>query len=189
MMAKGKSRVWGLTYQLAIHVGFVLLAILVLLLAQQNREMKDLLLPPEQVKTGDYFGCDDLEPENTSLHFDSSQKSVIFVFTTECSFCRENRLAWDLVSTMIISDSISVIGISLDSRQKTEEYIQDSVSYPVYIVADPNSFRERNRIRGVPQTIVRTETGIVEMIWTGPLSDEDISEVIGHTFSDHNPAD
>jgi peroxiredoxin len=168
-------------YQLVVHVAIVFLAIEVVVLAKQNRELKETqdFTKLEPLKAGDVFELSGLRGASPIETFpDHPQYQIIFVFTTSCPFCTQNISAWRQIEEKGLNEGIPVIGISLDGRDKTFEYAKlHSLTYPIFFPGEAKSFERRNRIKGVPRTIFRGPNGKVEKIWNGRLSESDVEEV------------
>jgi peroxiredoxin len=72
----------------------------------------------------------------------------------------------------------SVIGISLDSKEKTVAYLSDNgIKYEVHVARNAEAFRRQNRITGIPQTIFRSPLGTVKKIWGGLLPENGVEEI------------
>mgnify|MGYP001619430214 CR=1 FL=1 len=167
-------------YQVFLHVALIALAIEVIVLAIQNRELKDSSNRTARtgIKQGEYFSLNGVHEFLNSSNIDSSKTQLIYLFTTTCPFCEKNLASWMEISAKSRKQQIVVIGISLDSEDRTKDYVKAKrLEFPVFIADDPTRFKEANRIIGVPGTVVRSRSGTVDAIWIGLLTDRDISEL------------
>jgi len=167
-----------LTYQIVIHFLAIVLGVLVVLLIEENKRLEALFETPHEIAVGDVFSLSGVSPISMTNPLKGDQASLVFLFTTECSYCRMNKLAWLDVTLLVEGFGVQVVGISLDTGKQTVEFVRDSVSYPVYVANDPIDFKQRNRITGVPQTVLLSQSGTVEAIWTGLFLSEDIAEAL-----------
>jgi peroxiredoxin len=147
--------------------------------ARQNRELKaGINAQRETIKIGDYFSLGNLQPLRSSYGIDSTSRQLFFVFTTTCPFCKENLQKWGRIRDQV-RKSIAMTGISLDSIQKTEDFVEaNGLDLLVYCAIDAKSFSKENKISGVPGTILLGQGGRVEKVWMGLLSDEQVMEVV-----------
>lgn len=169
-------------YGTFLHVIVVVLAVQVIGLSIQNRELKQRQNPPQQesIKTGDSLSLSGIIPLQRSVAFDSSARlSVIFVFTTRCPFCKETLPIWNrLTQGSTGFHRPTFVGICLDDEEESKAYAeQNELRFPVYIPADKELYVKTNRLHGVPQTIVLSTGGRVEKVWRGRLSHEEFDEL------------
>ncbi len=172
-------------YQIFLHVAVSALAIVVIVLAIQNKELKESSTRGSRtgIKPGEYFSLNGIQQCLNAGNIDSSKTQLIYVFTTTCPFCEKNLASWKQISAKTLKEGIVVMGICLDSEAKTKEYVKaKALEFPIFIADDPARFKEINRIIGVPGTVVRSKAGLVDAIWIGVLSERNISELYA-TFS------
>jgi hypothetical protein len=170
-------------YTIFLHLVVVMLAVEVVILVRQNKELKQgpTSVQPESVKVGDYFSLSGILPLNSDAPLDSmSARQVIFVFTTRCPFCKETLPFWkEIVHRVAKAQDVSLIGICLDELALTKAYVEEQqVTFPVFVAVDKESLVQINKLHGVPQTIVRTTGGRVEKVWRGRLSEQQFHEVV-----------
>src|SRR3989338_8843577 len=109
-----------------LHVAIIVLAFEVYVLAKQNREFRTMIEEPsrEDLKEGDDFYLGELDPINAGSELDTSKDSqLVFVMTTTCPYCEQNVPTWNNFADTL-KDSFSIIGISLDSKEETADYIR-----------------------------------------------------------------
>lgn len=174
-----------------LHLAIVALATQVVILANQNKELKNLITgdQKESLQTNDQMLLGRIEPINTTLIADtSSRDQLLFIFTTSCPFCRQSLPVWDSIVKNVEGKPFNPIAISLDSREKTIEYIErESIEFPVYLPQQPEWFARTNKISGVPQLIIRNRIGTVTKVWRGMLSAEKVTQVAEATGITINP--
>lgn len=176
-------------YSTFLHLAVFVLAFEVVILARQNRELKqNSTSPVGSIQTGDIFSFDGLEPLHIGASLEKSSKQLLFLFTTTCNFCKENLEMWRLIFEQAKTKDISIAGISLHPQDKTEAYIQENgLEYPVYFAHDGKKFEKTNRLRGVPSTIILDTTGKVENVWVGVLTESDILDILDAiTLNNHS---
>lgn len=170
-------------YSIVLHLFVVVLAIQVVVLMRQNKELKEErgLTAQETIKEGEYLELLGLTPVTNGALLDTiSRRQLIFVFTTRCPFCKETLPMWQsFADTLTHKTSIAVFGISLDPLQETQTYLdQQGIAFPVFIPSDKESFSNKNKLHSVPQTIIRNSDGLVEKVWRGRLTVDDYNEVV-----------
>jgi len=170
-------------YSIFLHLVVVILAIEVVILARQNRQFKEGQDPASQesVKVGDYLSLSGIVPVDTIARLDStSERQVIFVFTTRCPFCKETLPLWRQIAHQAEkAENVALIGICLDHLAETKVYVEEQkLTYPVFVAEDKESFVKKNKLHGVPQTIIRATSGRVERVWKGRLSEQEFREVV-----------
>ena len=76
-------------------------------------------------------------------------------------------------------EEVSIVGISLDSRENTIVYAKEkALEIPIYYPSDEEIFKKNNKVAGVPTTIIVDEKGYVENLWTGLLSKNEAADVV-----------
>jgi len=178
-------------YEIFLHLAVVALTVEVILLAMENRDLKSMGpgMPIERIKVGDHFSLGNLEALLGTSVVDTSSESLIFVFTTTCPYCKNSVPYWRDLAAIAKRRQLTVFGVSVDDRRKTLDFIDSSFVYPVLIASDAKSYRTRNRIAGVPQTILRGSNGRVKAIWPVGLDEtkfREVAEAISGTNITHN---
>lgn len=174
----------GRLYFWLLHIVVLALAIDVVILARQNKELKEIHTPSAArlVAAGDTLSFNGLNliREGRDLNRGNSSPRLVYVFTTSCPWCRKNIQGWKRTANEFKKLGTDIIGISLDDSVKTINYIHENeLNYPVAVPSDPRVFQASNRFASVPITIVATSSGIVKQVWSGALSDAQFQEVVG----------
>jgi peroxiredoxin len=168
-------------YFIFLHIVIVIFGIEIVILAKQNREMKDHAQSPsmEQVKIGDRLSFDSLILHTEeSYPFNNGKSKILFLFSTTCPFCKENLGKWNNLYSTSKNPNIDILGISLDSKERTEKLILDSsIVFPVLVSPQIKWFSQKNKITGVPITLLVNDSGMVLKLWNGTLEDRALKEV------------
>jgi peroxiredoxin len=174
----------GTLYSIALHVIVFALSIEVYILMRQNNQLKDSQDPywAGRLKIGDSFSVDSLIAVDSTKRkaLNLRDKHLVFVFSTKCKFCVKSIEVWKTVAARAKTVGTEVYAISLDSLGKTRSYIHENhISfYDVYVPVDVASFARKNRLGGVPLTVLRSERGTVDQLWQGLLAADKIEEVV-----------
>ena len=94
---------------------------------------------------------------------DSTARQVLFILTTTCPYCRATQQIWTEMADSFrrASPVIQVIGVTLDSLERTRAYA-DSLQLPYPIAPFPErKLVDLYRARLVPQTVVLDAEGRV----------------------------
>lgn len=162
-----------------LHVAIVVLAVEVVLVSRQYRELRASLEPPDPVKIGSPFVLGEIQPLSAQTTLDTTSPMLLYIFSTDCSFCRKNVPVWTRTADTARQLGLQVGALSLDSAAATEAYrIENKVNYPVFVTVDRKGFSSANNVRFVPQTILRDEHGRIQEAWPGFISDSMESVIV-----------
>jgi peroxiredoxin len=179
-------------FELAAVLLIILLSINLVLLTLQNREYEKILSraglsqADEIVRPGSQLENIDivtLEGHSATLSVsDENKRFLLFVLSTTCPHCLANLPRWDSISRTLSSSGLYIVGLSIHKPEETMEYVaEQGVSFYTVSVSD-TAFLERYMIPGVPATLLLATGGIVEQVWIGELSEDQVSEVINHVL-------
>lgn len=163
-----------------LSVACFALAVLVVLLAIQNRRLKAELaeaaahpaMPANALKAGDRVGPIALVSGRSSdaaaVAFDgASPRTLLFVFSSTCPACRETFPIWnDLVKWA--SPDVRVVAIQTDFA--SGEAPDAVVTFPIHGFA-PGGSELSGKIPYVPTTALIDADGIVADVWFGVPSE------------------
>ena len=153
------------------------LAIEVLVLVHQNRELKnDAALyrnclnlfilnhgdkvPP--IKVVDLNGI-----EHNISYEDSTRNTLLCVFNTHCPACREVLTLWEKINKNYHKQELSLIGLSVDEFTLTRLYLEENkLNFSVFVTVD-SLFETRYRMQLVPQLVLIGFKGVVKGVWPG----------------------
>lgn len=168
-------------YSIFLHIALVVLAIEVAFLSWQNRKLQQMpSRAVELIKKGDQFFSDNLEvlQKNNALEI-TGPPQIVFLFTTTCPFCKQSLELWDQIIEEAKERNILTLGISLDSRLNTMAFAKaNHLNFSIFCTTNDKEFKKKNKITGVPITLVLNRTGQVENVWYGLLSAAEVSEVV-----------
>lgn len=168
-------------YSVFLHAALVVLCATTLLLAQENRKMRQMMEP---APSGPMVG-QGIEPiqwlpldgETENLELSGDRESFLLVFTTDCPSCRENQGAWgDLYRN--VGETANVVGISLSELDATRGYREThNLPFEVGVPTEPRKLADTLGISAVPMTIRVGADGRVLGSWSGVLSADLLSEL------------
>lgn len=165
-------------YYFFLHFITVSLSVLVIVLADQNKALKNQITRPQEViNAGDYFSLANLQPIGQNTLKDTvNQKQLIIVFTTRCPQCRESIPVWKRLADSQ-NETLTILGISLDERDLTSKLVEEQrLTFPIF-TADKVAFYRANKISSVPYTLLRDKNGFVKKIWRGALPLDKLQEI------------
>lgn len=108
----------------------------------------------------------------------TSQRLVIFTFTSGCEFCGEVQPVWAELAKDLRQGGISVLWVSGDPVDATKDYCERALIPLSDVVADPpNRTWLQLGLRAVPTTIVVGSGGVVERVWSGVITTSSLSQI------------
>ena len=153
-----------------IRIALLALAVEVMVLAKQNRALRGET--PEHIKTGVPFILGSFRPVLGTNSLDASSSLLLFIFSTRCECCQTSVLGWQQIAQIASSVGFQVAGISVDSIDATAKLVEENqIRYPVFTIQDSRGFKERNGVKLVSQTVLRSPTGFVQRVGGGASSD------------------
>jgi len=174
-------------YGVLLHLFLVGLGVATLLLALENRQLRqtgsgaesETLLVEGKVLEG--FEVLSLEGETQELHFSGADTAgkdhLLFFFTTTCGVCAETQPVWRALYESL-SGSAEIVAVSFDSPEATRTYRDRmNLPFPVVVISDPNAFAEEHRLYGVPFTLQIASDGEIRDSWLGALSEADVERI------------
>lgn len=177
--ASGPQRRTRDSFTVFLVVACLALAVLVVLLARENRHLKAQMASPGPEMENALREGDILQPaaltgsagEPVQVDFGASAgHTLLLVFTSTCPACAETFPIWrDLLNRP--HPSVQVVGIQLDREQPGAPAAGHDLStlpFPVYGPGEPHpTFLEK--VPGVPATILVDSGGTVRKVWFGVL--------------------
>lgn len=100
----------------------------------------------------------------------ASERMVIFTFSPECPFCQRTQPIWEELAKGLQQRGVNVLWVSRDGVDLTRVYCERTQIPLSQVLADPpnRSFAQLG-LRGVPDTIVIGQGGVVQKVWSGAL--------------------
>jgi len=181
---KQKSGTGEKVFGIFLMVACAVLAVLVLLLAMQNRRLKEQLstlltpqMPAEALQEGDVLETLALLDDGGNrvvISFEGlADRTLLLFFSPDCPACRETIPVW----SALLHDrhsTIRVAGIRLGAGN------EDSPNLPfaVHTPEDGGQFLA-GKIPFVPATMLLDAGGSIERVWYGVLDEEKQAELAG----------
>jgi len=169
-----------------LHLVVVALAVQVVVLGKQNREMKQRQNPiqTERLKAGDTLAFSGLQSVRPGYVPDTLPlKRVVFVLSTKCPFCSESLPLWNRLTSRL-SGHVNVFAVSLDSKDSTISFVnRNDITFPVLVPLNLEGFKKTNRTHAVPLTLLTSSSGIIEQIWVGGFDEKKLREVSSAALS------
>ena len=166
-------------------VACLALAVLVLLLARENRSLKTLIASgghasvaddPNALKTGDTltpFEIIDGSGAKTRLEFGRGEdRTLLLVFSVSCPACEKNMPIWTALLATAPPPSVRVVAIQTDKVGPAGEKspkLEQAFPFPVYAVGHPQP-APLAKVPYIPATVVLDSKGVVIKAWFGVLS-------------------
>ncbi len=107
------------------------------------------------------------------------EKSLLFIFRTECSPCQDNFKNWIYISDNIDTSKTELLGIALNKADDIKQFLfQYSLRFPVYYNFS-DEFRIKHSFFSTPLTIMNDNENLkVIAAWRGILKNNEINEII-----------
>lgn len=182
-----KSGTGEKVFNIFLMVACAALAVLVLLLAMQNRRLKEQVstlltpqMPPEALQEGQV-----LEPlallddggNRVVVNFEGlGERTLLLFFSPDCPACRETIPVW---SVMLQNQppAVRVIGVRLGAE------MEDVPNLPFGVYSPEDGGKSlAGKIPFVPATVLLDDKGLIERVWYGMLDEEkqaELSDILG----------
>lgn len=168
-------------YSAFLHIALLVLAFEVVLLAKRNRDFKQgsTIQRPEVIEADDYFSIEGLEPLFNNFHLEANSRQLFFIFTTKCPFSEKDIKNWKTIVELIGQKNRMITSIALDLPESTMQYAtENNLNYPILYPLNIAGFKEKNKLNGVPITLIIDKSGHVEKVWLGVLTGKNIAEAV-----------
>jgi thiol-disulfide isomerase/thioredoxin len=176
--------------RLALFLGIAcaLLAVLTLLLAQQNRSLKAEIAaaanapPPGGLKAGDTiapFEVVDAAGNKTQLTFDGSANTLLLVFSSTCGACQQTIPVWNRLLAERGPGTVHVVGIETDFEQSDSSNANLAIPdlrFPVFGAANPGG-EPMTKFPAIPAAALVDGKGAVQSVWFGVPTDDQVAEL------------
>jgi peroxiredoxin len=170
-------------YAVFLHLCLLALGGLVLVLAHENRQLKQspsaALEPTLAVgRTVAPLALRHLDGfEETLAPRAAGRDRLLLVFTTTCAACQANQPTWRALQERA-GGSVDVVGVSLDDLEATRTYQQSHrLSFPVTVPVDPQQLTDALAVTAVPLTVRLGADGRVQGSWVGGLTEAQLDEI------------
>jgi hypothetical protein len=140
-------------YGIFLHIIVVILAVDVVILARQNKELKQGPTRPSSIRS-------------------------LQVGDSLCPFCKRSLPAWNTIDSIAAGRHVLVRGVCVDSLQDCAQYSMDQrLRFAVLAPMSVDEFKKRNHITAVPGTVMVSDSGKVKKVWWGVMDEEKLNEV------------
>lgn len=170
-------------YMVILHVFLVILAVQVLYLAKQNRDLQALMRPASMpgLEAGEEVAAvpvQEVDGTPQTLSFAGSDKeTLLFVFNTTCPACKQNQTNWKELYQSV-HDRYNVVGVSLHPQQQTQAYIEEhGLPFRVVLPENIENFAGAFKIQAIPQTIHIDRQGKVREVKVGALNQDSVAQL------------
>jgi thiol-disulfide isomerase/thioredoxin len=173
-------------FTLFLGVACVVLAILTLLLAWQNRGLKTRLAaslntpPPGGLQIGDTvgpFGVLNAAGQETRVAFDGQADTLLFVFSSTCAACQETIPKWNRLLAKGVPKTINILGIQTDFKQTAgAAFPVPDLRFPVFGAAEPDG-ELMSKFPAIPVAALIDGHGAVKSVSFGVPTDAQLSEL------------
>ncbi len=188
-------------FTIFLLVACAALAVLVVLLARENRRLKAALsapalgqAAPEMLKAGECVTPFDVLGEAgraVRVEFGPGQpRTLLLVFSSQCPACARTIPVWNEITAAVESASVRVVGVQLDQGQATGAAGAPNATaarFPVFGVgsARPGPLA---KIPYVPVAALLAGDGVVEHVWVGAPESAQVEELRGALAAPAAPA-
>ena len=171
-------------FTLFLVVACLALAVLVVLLARENRSLKQEISRAAEagagIKEGESVASFSVaSPEGTpeTVALDGSGPRVlVLVFTSTCPHCEKTLPIWKEILAAV-PPGLRVVGLQLDAATAGGQSLATAgLPFPVYAPGSPGP-EFLKRLPGVPSALLLRPDGKVEHAWYGAPSDEQRKEL------------
>ncbi len=170
-------------YMVILHIFLVVLAIQVLYLAKQNRDLQALLTPSPMpaLEIGEEVAevpVQEVSGDQQTLSFaGSDMETLLFVFNTTCPACKQNQANWKELYTAV-QGRYNVVGVSLHPQEETQAYIEEhQLPFRVVLPESIEAFAGAFKIQAIPQTIHVDREGKVREVKVGALNEDSLASL------------
>lgn len=107
-----------------------------------------------------------------------AQRTLFFVYSPECRVCDVNWPQWNRVRTAAASAGTRQLFIDLTATSTDPYLTRNGIASTHVITHVPAAVAGRLRLTVTPQLILTNQRGEVTAVWTGVLTELDVSDVI-----------
>jgi hypothetical protein len=177
-------------YAMFLVVACIVLAVLVIVLARQNRQLKKSFaalaaapISADALKTGDSVEPFDLLGEGTRkerLEFSpEGTKTLLLIFSTHCPACEKALPIWSDFLSQSPPAGLRAVGVQTDhpgGAPLLDGIVPTALGFPVFSVEQPPP-PVLGKIPYVPATVLLDGHGRVVKVWFGTPTKEQMDEV------------
>ena len=106
------------------------------------------------------------------------RKVLVFVYSPSCQFCTQNWPKWQQLFPELDRSAVRPIGVDVSATSTMDYIVRQFKDLPVVTKVDPKDMVDYH-LHLTPQTILVNQTGKVEKVWSGVLTDANVAEIKG----------
>jgi peroxiredoxin len=151
-------------------------------LIRQNRILKEQISqPPPSLEAPigaqmpELKGFDPTGRQFSIAYGKDPRKVLVFVYSPSCQFCTQNWPKWQQLFPEL-DHAVRTIGVDVSATSTMDYIARQFKDLPVVTQVDPKDMVDYH-LRLTPQTILVSETGKVEKVWSGVLTDANVAEI------------
>ncbi len=175
-------------YKIFLTTACCALAVLVVLLAWQNRGLKAELAaraeapPPGSLARGDRllpFDVVDASGAKSRVTFEGHPSTVVLVFSSTCGACQKTLPVWNKLIASGVGPGVRIVGLQTDFPRGAGAAAPlpvPDLAFPVYGTAAPQG-EPTSKFPFIPGAAVVDATGTVRAVWFGVPSDAAAEEL------------
>ena len=145
------------------------------------REMSGELAGPPTLQLGDIvpmIEAKNLRGEVKNVKYAEASKTLLFIFSAECSACDSQLPQWNNIAEKVGSNTIQVMGLAVNNPETVrEKFNHKEMKFEVLM---PNDFAIQRAFRTValPLTVLVSAQGRVEWFSYGVLTEADRQKIL-----------
>ena len=146
-------------------------------LAGQDAQVVRLLREGDEVPE---FTARSTEGREVKIAARGSSNSLLFIFSPACDRCEAGMPAWIKLSNRLsqLKSSVQVVALSIADSYTTVEHAR-RIKAPFATVPFPNvELQKKYGAVEVPLTVVVDARGVVQAVWSNPLDEGEVGDVI-----------
>lgn len=150
------------------------------------REMSGELAGPPTLQLGDIvpvIEAKNLRGEVRNVKYAEASKTLLFIFSTECSACDSQLPRWNALTEKLGAKMFQVAGLAVNNPATVSENFKNKEIKIEVII--PNDFAIQRSFRAValPLTVLVSAKGRVEWFSYGVLNDTDLQKISSFSHS------
>jgi len=151
------------------------LCLLCCLIIYQNWQRSHPEQAPAALKAGQHVSAvtvQDIDSNSVRLDWTSGTlPTILYVFSPDCVWCKKNLTAQRAVVSGT-AGRYRFIGLSTTKDGLPEYIAANHIDYPVYVITRGSTAQRILAVRGTPETIVISRSGVVQSKWSGAYGEE-----------------
>jgi thioredoxin-related protein len=105
------------------------------------------------------------------------KKTLLFIYSGACGFCDRNMRNWQSIASRIKPESFRLYTLTMSKNGALNYLAKYGLqNVPSIVEIDPQDIIEY-KLRVTPQTILISENGVVEKVWSGVIDEAQVPEI------------